>query len=112
MREATARPEQTQSHFTISDTVRTVHSSRIGSVTHVYPDGSASVRWHDKRSDALDLGHERLPHDLLVVIDARSICVDALRRAATAPTVLDALDIAGAALAAVVELSCAEVCHA
>ncbi|WP_177313505.1 hypothetical protein [Burkholderia ubonensis] len=107
-----ARPEQPQSPLTVGDTVRSIYSGRIGTVTSVYSDNSVSVRWHDKPSDALDLGHERMPRHLLIVIDARAICIDALRRAALAPTYQDALDVAGDALRYIAELARAEVRHA
>lgn len=112
MRHVPAHPEQSQSPLTVGNTVRSHYSGRIGTVTHVYLDGSASVRWHDKPSDAIDLGHERIPRHLLIIIDARTICVDALRRAALAPTYQDALDVAGDALRRIAELTRAEVRHA
>ncbi|WP_157636483.1 hypothetical protein [Burkholderia ubonensis] len=68
MRQALARPEQSQSPLAIGDTVRTTHAGRLGTVTHVYRDGSASIRWHDKPADAPDLGHERVPRSMLIVI--------------------------------------------
>ncbi|AIV62916.1 hypothetical protein [Burkholderia pseudomallei] len=74
LRHIPARPEQSQSPLTVGDTVRTAHAGRVGTVTHVYPDGSASIRWHDEHSDATDLGHERMPRNLLIVIDVRAIC--------------------------------------
>ncbi|KWO16034.1 hypothetical protein [Burkholderia ubonensis] len=70
----TARPEQSQSPLTIGDTVRTTHAGRVGTVTHVYRDGSASIRWHDRQADAPDLGHERVPRSMLIVIDGRELC--------------------------------------
>jgi len=111
MSQTFARPEQLQSPLEIGDTVRSRHAGRIGTVTHVYPDGSVSIRWHDRPSDAPDLGHERMPRDLLIVIDARAICIDALRRAALATTVFDALDVTGEALRCVAEMARAEVRH-
>ncbi|WP_157645132.1 hypothetical protein [Burkholderia ubonensis] len=68
MRQALARPEQSQSPLTTGDTVRTTHAGRLGTVMHVYRDGSASIRWHDKPADAPDLGHERVPGSMLIVI--------------------------------------------
>lgn len=111
MRQTLARPEQPQSSLSIGSTVRTTHVGRVGTVTRVYPDGSASVRWHDKPSDAPDLGHERMPRSLLIVIDVRSICVDALRAAALASSDRDALDVAGDALRRLADLAREEVRH-
>ncbi|QTB47922.1 hypothetical protein [Burkholderia pseudomallei] len=74
MRQALARPEQPQFPLTIGDIVRTTHTGRIGTVTHVYRDGSASIRWHDRQADAPDLGHERVPRSMLIVIDGRGLC--------------------------------------
>ncbi|MCP1120496.1 hypothetical protein [Robbsia andropogonis] len=88
---------------------------RIGTVTHVYGDGSAAVRWHDKPSVAPDLGHERVPRTSLSIFeisDVRAICITAIRAAALAPTIFDALDVTGTALRAIAQLSRAEVRHA
>ncbi|WP_157652796.1 hypothetical protein [Burkholderia ubonensis] len=68
MRHDLARSEQPQSPLTVGDTVRTTHAGRVGTVTRVYRDGSASIRWHDKPADAPDLGHERVPGSMLIVI--------------------------------------------
>lgn len=111
MRHIPARPEQTQSPLEIGNSVRSRHAGRIGTVTHVYPDGSASIRWHDEPATAPDLGHERMPRSLLIVVDVRAICVDALRRAALAPTYQDALDVTGDALRHLAQLARTEVRH-
>lgn len=113
MRQAITRPEQPQqSSLTVGITVRTIHAGRVGTVTRVYADGSAGVRWHDKPSVAPDLAHERLPRSLLMAVDgcmacvdARALCIRALRAAATAPTYQDALDITGDALRRLAELA-------
>ncbi|WP_429498649.1 hypothetical protein ACQUFY_04610 [Robbsia andropogonis] len=99
-------------------TVRTRQAGRIGSVVHVYSDGSGSIRWHDKPSIALDLGHERVPRAMLDVVeecaervDVRAICLRALRAAAMASTYQEALDVAGEALRTVAAMSRREVRH-
>ncbi|WP_429497438.1 hypothetical protein ACQUFY_12820 [Robbsia andropogonis] len=77
----------------------------------VYPDQSASVRWHDKPPVDIDLGHERITRSLLVladepptIVDVRGICILAMRAAALAPTWQDALDVAGDALLRIARL--------
>ena len=109
-----AHASAAQSRFSIGDTVRTVSVGRTGTVTRVYVDGSASVRWHDKPSISLNLGHERISGSSLVFVEANSIeaiCINALRDAVTAPTVFDALDITGVALKAIAAISRGEVRH-
>lgn len=98
----------------IGDVISTRLAGRIGTVTHVYPDGSASVRWHDNPSIAEDLDHERVPRRSFAICstsDIRTICIKAIQAAAMAPTVFDALDAAGAALRLIAEMSAGEVRH-
>lgn len=53
--------------LTAGDRVRTLHTSRTGTVMKAYPDGSACVMWDD-RPAPLSLGHERVPRSCLIVL--------------------------------------------
>lgn len=51
------------------DLVKSLHAGRTGKVVKVYPDGSACVCWDDGEPQAEGLGHERMPRQLLVLIE-------------------------------------------
>lgn len=102
-RETSARPEQTPlPRLRKGDRVRNSCATRVGVAVRIYPNGSASVRWDDAPLNPGRRTHERVPRELLAPLEgnghARSVCIRALREAAMAPTVYDALDIAGDAL--------------
>ncbi|QGZ54292.1 hypothetical protein [Paraburkholderia acidiphila] len=105
-RKALARPEQTLTPpLRKGDRVRNSCATRVGVAVRVYPNGSAAVRWDDAPLKPGRLVHERVPRELLAAHEPlelnghiRFVCMRALREAAMAPTVYDALDVAGEAL--------------
>lgn len=108
LRHIHARSEQSLVPNTLTiirqgDRVSSVHAARTGIVVKVYPDGSAAVRWDDGDPQPEDLAHERMPRALFDVIEQR--VSDALRTAALAPTLSDALDVAGAALSEIADMA-------
>lgn len=124
LRHVPARSEQQSFPNTLTiqpgDRVRSVHAGRVGTAVKVYPDSSAAVLWDDGDPQPEGLAHERMPRALLEVIEqARSdraqdapsvskIISDALRAAALAPTLSDALDTAGAALTDIAKMARSE----
>lgn len=87
------------------DRVRNSCATRVGIAVRVYPNGSAAVRWDDAPLSPGRCVHERVPRELLAALEplepnghVRFVCMRALREAAMAPTVYDALDVAGEAL--------------
>lgn len=118
-RNAPARPEQNHiPQIRKGDRVRNAVATRAGVAIRVYPNGSAAVRWDDVPLKPGRLAHERVPRELLAALEPlepnghiRFVCMRALREAAMAPTVYDALDVAGEALRQLAGLARAEVHH-
>lgn len=65
-----ARCEQAQlSPIRKGDRVRSVHAARTGAAVKVYADGSAAVCWDDGDPQPEGLAHERMPRQLLEVLE-------------------------------------------
>lgn len=53
----------------VGDVVESRYSKRPGRVVKIYPDGSASVCWQDAEPQPEGLGHERMPRNLLRLVE-------------------------------------------
>lgn len=60
------------------DQVKSLHAGRPGKVVKVYPDGSVCVCWDDGEPQAEGLGHERVPRQLLVLIECAPAAPEAV----------------------------------
>jgi hypothetical protein len=54
------------------DRIRSLYACRLGSVVKTYRDGSACIRWDEGEPQEAGLGHERMPHRLLVRVRRKS----------------------------------------
>lgn len=53
----------------VGDVVESRYSKRPGRVVKIYPDGSASVCWQDAEPQPEGMGHERMPRELLRLVE-------------------------------------------
>lgn len=53
----------------VGDVVESRYSKRPGRAVKIYPDGSASVCWHDGEPQPEGMGHERMPRELLRLVE-------------------------------------------
>lgn len=53
----------------VGDVVESRYAKRHGRVVKIYPDGSASVCWSDGEPQPEGLGHERMPRNLLRLVE-------------------------------------------
>ena len=61
----------------VGDRIQSIHAKRPGRVVKVYPDGSACVCWDDGEPQPEGMGHERMPRDLLELVEQAAPAADA-----------------------------------
>lgn len=78
----------------VGDVVLSRYSLRYGRAVKIYPDGSASVCWDDGEPQPEGMGHERMPRDLLRLVERAAAAAPAPEPEADPARVMKHMEIA------------------